>query len=303
MRHRDRYRSILTRDFRSAIIRLLETEYKIVGSHKVISLIADDIIKLHEEYYPESNKMGFGYISWSTFADDGTKPSYGKKAEDYKGVNVKLPLITREDIEANMHTTADGDGRKNAAKNRERDIAKMVRIIKAAKEQGGILSQAEVGLLLNRSLATICNYVKWYCEEYQETLPLRGYIMDQGSKPTHKRIILSKYESGSTPLQIARETGHSQEAVDRYIKDYERVKTLFKRGMTEMEICQIMGIKSTTAKQYLDLIRRYHPDMEKAGRSWRRATIHGSSSQTARNCCYPTDNRDIFNNKLGGHMS
>jgi len=36
--------------FRQAVIHLLENEYKLVGSHKVIQMIADDIAELRAEY-------------------------------------------------------------------------------------------------------------------------------------------------------------------------------------------------------------------------------------------------------------
>ena len=45
------YRTALHRTFQQAVVHLLETEYKLVGSHKVIQMIASDIANLHEEYY------------------------------------------------------------------------------------------------------------------------------------------------------------------------------------------------------------------------------------------------------------
>ena len=48
-----RYASIPKRTFRNAIVHLLEEEYKMVGSHKVVNMIADDIVALHQEFYPD----------------------------------------------------------------------------------------------------------------------------------------------------------------------------------------------------------------------------------------------------------
>jgi len=53
---RNRYASIPKRSFRNVIIRLLEEQYKIVGSHKVVQMIADDVVALHKEFYPEIDK-------------------------------------------------------------------------------------------------------------------------------------------------------------------------------------------------------------------------------------------------------
>ncbi|MBK8982866.1 MAG: DUF1670 domain-containing protein, partial [Ignavibacteria bacterium] len=54
-------------------------------------------------------------------------------------------------------------------------------------------------------------------------LPLKGYVLDQGSLHTHKGIIISLYENGISPADIVLKTSHIQNAVDRYIKHYEQV--------------------------------------------------------------------------------
>lgn len=46
------YLSMSKRSFKQAVIYLLETEYKIVGSHKVIQMIAEDIEDLARQFYP-----------------------------------------------------------------------------------------------------------------------------------------------------------------------------------------------------------------------------------------------------------
>jgi len=155
---RDRFASIPKRNFKNAIIKLLEDEYKMVGSHKVIHMIATDIEALHKEFYPGSEKDGIGTITWRTTKVTSSKPSYGKKVEDYDVVTVKLPLIRDEDIDNRIREFHGGYGsRKNAnyKKCNERDIEIMARLIKSAYEQGGLLTGAELSVLMNRALGTI----------------------------------------------------------------------------------------------------------------------------------------------------
>ena len=59
---RNRYESIPKRSFKNALIRLLEEQFKILGSHKVLQLIADEIERLHKEFYPEVEEQSFGNI-------------------------------------------------------------------------------------------------------------------------------------------------------------------------------------------------------------------------------------------------
>lgn len=73
---RNRYESIPKRSFKNALIRLLEEQFKILGSHKVLQLIADEIEILHKEFYPEVEEQSFGNIIWRTTSSDCKKPSY-----------------------------------------------------------------------------------------------------------------------------------------------------------------------------------------------------------------------------------
>ena len=76
-KQRDRYESIPKRDFITAVIRLLENEYKILGSRKILLMLADDIEQLHQEYFPQKNRIQMGDVAWQTTKDDGQRQSYG----------------------------------------------------------------------------------------------------------------------------------------------------------------------------------------------------------------------------------
>lgn len=256
---RDRYESINKRNFRTAIINLLENEYKIMGSRKILQILADDIENLHREYYPKQEQVGFGEIVFTTTKDDGQRQSYGKKTEDYASVTVILPLITREDIERRIYYKK-GDRNSNYRHRESRDIETMVRLIKSAKSQGGLLSGAELSMLMNRSLSTIRKYLDAYTEKTGEILPLKGYVLDQGSLPTHKGIIISLYEQGISPADIVLKTGHSHDAVDRYIKHYEQIKKLISKRMDETAIKEITGRSMKVVREYLKLYNDLNPE-------------------------------------------
>ena len=92
-------------------------------------------------------------------------------------------------------------------------------------------------------------------------LPLKGYRMDQGRSPTHKREIVRLHEEGLEAPDIARQTGHSVGSVERYLQDYERVRILLKRGMTVEEIGAMIGRGVTVVVQYVEMARQYHPKL------------------------------------------
>lgn len=76
--------AIKKRTFRSALIEMLEREYKLIGSHKVIALIADDICQLRDEFYPRAGEEAYGNLTWVTTSSDNKKPRLGQRVEDYK---------------------------------------------------------------------------------------------------------------------------------------------------------------------------------------------------------------------------
>jgi len=138
----------------------------------------------------------------------------------------------------------------------------MVLLLKSAKAQGGLLSGAELSVLMNRTLGTIGKYLKAYFEKTGEVLPMKGYVLDQGSNPTHKGIIISLYEQGISPADIVLKTGHTQQAVDRYIKSYDQVLALMRKKHDAISISQITGRSLSTARQYLRLVKDFHPKLK-----------------------------------------
>lgn len=279
----DRYKTVGKRDFQSAIEHLLETEFKIVGSHRVIGLIASAIVELHREFYPESQYLEPGTILWATTkADDRAKVSWGKRSEDYGIQLVKLALVTKAEIESRMMPGPGRDSKDNRRKEFRRDTATMVRLVKSAAEQGGLLTGAELSVLMNRSLMKIHDYIRTHEKETGEALPLKGYVLDMGSSPTHKGIICRKFEEGLSPPEIARATGHTLASVDNYLGAYERIKVLLRKGFDAPTICQVTGRAARTVAQYLAIVECYHPEMlTDEHREWQAARRKQTKAGTA----------------------
>jgi hypothetical protein len=89
-----------------------------------------------------------------------------------------------------------------------------------------------------------------------EFLPLRGYIADMGSFPTHKAAIVRLYLEGLTTPDIAARTYHSKDAVDRYIRGFERTRLLATKFSFE-ELPLLAGMSPHVVAQYVALIGEY----------------------------------------------
>lgn len=253
------YASIQKRTFESALVHLLETDYGLIGGRRILQLLAEDVVNLIEEFYPPTQQAASGTVIWTCTADTGQKAEPGKPTEAYKSVTVRLPLVTADDLAERTDKKIALAQRQAQAK--ARDIQRLVRLVKSAHDQGGLLTLAELSVLLNRSYEVVRGYVEAWQTETGELLPLKGYQMDQGCRPTHKGQIIRLFEQGLEPPDIARETSHSLKSVERYLKDYERVKLLLKRGLGAEEISQMIGRGRTVVLEYLQIAQEYHPEL------------------------------------------
>lgn len=241
------YAQIPKRNFRQALIRLFENDYKIIGSRKVIKMIVDDIIYLYKEFHPHAQNLSSGTLIWTTTLDDGKRPGLSCPVENSPATTLSLPFLAEKDF-------AISD-------KRVRLKERIARLICFAKEHHALLSVVELAVIFNLSHAQISSLIREYQLEQGEILPTKGNILDIGPGVTHKAIILRLYEQGVAPPDIARRTNHSLEAVDRYIKDYERVKLLARRGLNPNEISQITGRGKKIVTHYVKILKEFHPDL------------------------------------------
>jgi hypothetical protein len=74
--------------------------------------------------------------------------------------------------------------------------------------------------------------------------------------PTHKAAIVRLYLQGMLTPDIARRTFHSKEAVDRYIRGFERVRLLASKFALE-ELPLLTGMPASLVSQYIKLVEEH----------------------------------------------
>ncbi len=85
-----------------------------------------------------------------------------------------------------------------------------------------------------------------------DLVPRRATVHDVGSGLTHKRIICRKrYLEGKSSDEIARETYHSLEAVDRYLGTYDRVRHCHLEGLAPGAIAYTLNCSLSLVQEYL----------------------------------------------------
>lgn len=94
-----------------------------------------------------------------------------------------------------------------------------------------------------------------------EIVPIRGYVADMASWPTHKAAIIRLYLEGLTTPEIASRTYHAKKSVDRYIDGFERVRLLAAKHEPE-ELPLLTAMTPNVVAQYLAILEEHelgHP--------------------------------------------
>jgi hypothetical protein len=237
------YSSAHDRFLKPAIVNFFEREFCGMFGPVVRVNIADALIDLFNSLCPESSRLKPGQIVWNAL-DKRTRADSEKRR--YKPVI--LSLVTDDEVSMFEKGSSVSTIRKNV----------MARMIKEAYQQGAVLSTRDLSLLLIFSASALSHERIEYEKEHNTVLPHTGVIHDMGTTLTHKRIIIYKHViEKKDPSIVARETNHSQLAVDKYLKDFNRVKTLVNDNKDINFIHHTTNISRQVIQQYLQIINNY----------------------------------------------
>jgi len=235
-----RYRSAQERFLKPLIMRFFALECPRVFGPVLREKLADELINLFEAAAPERSRLQHGQVLWNAL-DRRTRGDSPRR----RYVPVVLTLISTQDVAQLTRGVPMGQIMPQA-------IARMIR---EAYAQGGILSTRDLGLICLRQPSQISQSRRRYEAEHDCTLPHTGALHDMGSSVSHKTTIIRKvvFEK-KDPAQVAGECNHSQAAVDRYLKDYHRVKTLYTLNQDVDFIHLATQIARHVILQYIHLI-------------------------------------------------
>jgi len=237
-----RYRSAKERFLKPVIVNFFSRECPKFFGPVLRDKLADELLCIFEDLAPQSSRLKPGQILWNAL-DKNTRGD----SPNRKYVPVILTLISEEDVELLVQGVP-------MSKITERAI---VRMIQEAYRQGGILSSRDLGLITLRQPSATSSIRRHFEHHHNCTLPHTGALHDMGSTVSHKTIIVRKVVlEKKDPAVVAQESNHSQSAVDRYLKDYHRVKTLHTLNHDVDFIHLATQIAKHVIVQYLNIINQ-----------------------------------------------
>jgi hypothetical protein len=211
--------------------------------------IIDDILTIIDQYFlvstldDDQHHIHYGQLVWMAVPID-EYPQRSKSIAQTRLKPVVLSFFTDDDMSHIAHGFDSVSLRKK----------RLIRWTDEAFDQGALLTQLDLAVLLAVCDAVVSKYVT----EIQQTgilLPTRGNIHDLSGAITHKREIITLYLEGYLTPEIAVKTKHSNEAIDRYIRDYHRVQILWEHGITAIDkISQLTRLSKRVVQQYVDLL-------------------------------------------------
>jgi hypothetical protein len=134
---------------------------------------------------------------------------------------------------------------------------KILRLTEEAYDQGGVLTQEDLGRLLQVSSRTVRDDVQELTSDGQ-LVRTRGLEHDIGRTLSHKARIIDLYLSGFMYDDIMRRSRHSAHAIKRYVSGFGRLLLLLNRGVTDVvELSRLLCQSERLTREYLELFEKY----------------------------------------------
>jgi len=249
------------RTFAQAVVHLLESAYHLLGSRRVLELLAQDIQGLVEQFYPLPERLQSGWMVFTGVKANGHKAYPGQSAADHELVTLAWPVLLAEDLQALAKRPTGQPGRKARQALLQKRITRIVEYGQQHPQGPVLLTLADLAAMLSLDTAQVSQLLQAARRETGKPLLTKGYYFDQGMRPTHKDQIIALYEAGLDEADIARQSQHQATSVGRYIRDYERVKLLLKKQNPIERITYITGMKPNVVQAYVGMVYQYHPDL------------------------------------------
>jgi hypothetical protein len=244
---RDTFGPQLFKTFEGALNSFMEAECPQLGGLRTRQTLVGAIAELVHAHFPSTSHLGQGQIRWTAVHKD-ERSSYGKTISQSRLTPVVLDLLPTSEIEA----------RAQGAKLREVKKEAVARLFTQTYQQSGVLTNAEVALLLKLSAGTVGTYRREWEKQHERLLPTRGSIHDMGPTLTHKKIILQKLIfEGKTVEVVCRETDHSPEAVLRYATNFKQVLMCQSKGLDVTQTAFATKLSTRLIEEHRALAEQY----------------------------------------------
>ncbi|MBW2257808.1 MAG: DUF1670 domain-containing protein [Deltaproteobacteria bacterium] len=238
---RKKYAPLLDKTLENALAHRIAKEFPRIGGRRIRQLCAAMILEVVSEHLRPREHLRHGQVLWTAVHKDHPL-GYRQRIAESELVPVVLDLSVAEDIEARLARRSHPEILRQKA----------VRLCHQAYAQNGLLSNCDLAELLATSDSQIATALGQHERQTKKPVPRRATVHDVGTSLTHKRIICWKrYAEGKDVPQIARETYHCMDSVDRYLGHYDRVRHCRLEGLGPAETAHALACSVWLVNEYL----------------------------------------------------
>ncbi len=199
----------------------------------------------HNWCCPRIQELQPGQVVWLVYSTQSTKRGAKRLL-----VPVILTLITSDEISQPLNDHGDLKALK---------LKQIERISAEAWQQDGVLTMLDLEWLLNVNGAFLRKLLTAYQEHFGVILPTAGTVLDMGRTLTHKTIVVEMALEGMSTKQIAESIFHTAEAVDNYLRLFDRILVLKYYGLPLNLIRQVTGHSTALLKEHIQIADKHFP--------------------------------------------
>jgi len=255
------YVGTMKRSFVQAVVHLLQSQYALMGSDRILQLLAEDIQALVKQFYPEPDYLSSGWLVFTGTKAEGGKAYPGQPVSDHQLVTISWPVCLPEDTAALAQMPPGKAGQEARRALLQQRVIRLIEHGAAHPDGPVLLTLADLSVMLGADIHYLSQLLTQARKETDQPLPTVGYYFDLGMKPTHKAEIVDLYEQGLDEVEIAHRSQHAQSSVGRYLRDYERVKLALQRQIDPDQIPSLTGLQPGVVVAYVKLVGEHHPDL------------------------------------------
>jgi DNA-binding CsgD family transcriptional regulator len=244
-RVRSAYEPLRAKNLKNALAHVIGRDFPRIGGDRIRQLCAEMILDVVSAHLRPCEHLRHGQALWLGI-DIDDPPTRGRRTADTHLIPVVLDVSTDEDIQARLDRVPVLERRRRKA----------IRLCEQAYHQGALLSSSDLAELMSGEASQLSSILTSHERKTGKVVPRRATVHDLGCGVTHKRIICWKrYAEGKASDQIARETYHTVEAVDRYLGQFDRVRHCRTQGMTPAETAYALNCGRSLVEEYLRIDR------------------------------------------------
>lgn len=241
--HYKQYSSASQRLLKPQIERFFAEQFPKLFGPVIRAHLAEALLELFTRQVRETPTLEPGQILWNA-VDIATRAD----SPNCRFVPVVLTIVNEQDIQ----------NRAKGLSIKEIRAESTARVLREAYQQGALLSMRDISLLCWHPRSMPSKWRAYYEQLNQCELPHPGNLQDMGSCVTHKdQVVYKAIVEKKDPVQVANETKHTQQAVDRYLKDFHRVQTVYNHKPDSDYISLVTNISKSVVNQYINLIQTY----------------------------------------------